>query len=148
VQKAIVVAKKTTALSVAHNTTTDVTGWDEITDATNNFNPTTGAFTAPRAGNYVVSFSYSFTSGSITAGSWAEAMLISSSGPTNDKKSVSSFPASSTTTVAGASITFTLRLNAGEIVIPKIWHNLGVTRDLRVGTGANDGFVNFSVAEL
>jgi hypothetical protein len=96
----------------------------------------------------VVSFSYSFTSGSITAGSWAEAMLISSSGPTNDKKSVSSFPASSTNTVAGASITFTLRLNANETVIPKIWHNLGDTRELRVGTFANDGFVNFSVAEL
>jgi hypothetical protein len=147
VQKATVVAKKTSAQSVSHITATDVTNWDEITDVTNNFNPTTGVFTAPRAGNYVVSFSFNFVDGAINAGTVVEAQLISSGGTTNDKKSVVSYPASGTAP-AGAVITFTIKLASGETVKPVIWHSLGATKSLRVGTGTDDGFVNFSVAEL
>ena len=147
VQKATVVAKKTSAQSVSDLTSTDVTNWDEITDLTSNFNPTTGVFTAPRSGNYVVSFSFNFDFGAINAGTVVEAHLISSGGTTNDKKSVVSYPASGSAP-AGAAITFTLKLASGETVKPVIWHSLGATKSLRVGTGVNDGFVNFSVAEL
>jgi hypothetical protein len=147
VQKATVVAKKTSAQSVSDLTSTDVTNWDEITDLTSNFNPTTGVFTAPRSGNYVVSFSFNFDFGAINAGTVVEAHLISSGGTTNDKKSVVSYPASGSAP-AGAAITFTIKLASGETVKPVIWHSLGATKSLRVGTGVNDGFVNFSVAEL
>jgi hypothetical protein len=147
VQKATVVAKKTSAQSVSNMTVTDVTNWDEITDVTNNFNPTTGIFTAPRAGNYVVSFSFNFDFGTIAAGTVVEAQLISSGGTTNDKKSVVSYPASGSAP-AGAAITFTIKLASGETVKPVIWHSLGNTKSLRVGVGVDDGFVNFSVAEL
>lgn len=147
VQKATVVAKKTTSQTINNITATNVTDWSETRDETNNFDPTTGIFTAPRTGNYVVSFSYSFTSASIAGNSSAEAILVSSGGSTNDKKSVVSFPASGTAP-AGAAISFVIRLVANETVRPLIWHSLGVSRDLRVGTDANDGFVNFSVAEL
>jgi hypothetical protein len=147
VQKATVVAKKTSAQSVSDLTSTDVTNWDEITDLTSNFNPTTGVFTAPRSGNYVVSFSFNFDFGAINAGTVVEAQLISSGGTTNDKKSVVSYPASGSAP-AGAAITFTIKLASGETVKPVIWHSLGATKSLRVGTGVNDGFVNFSVAEL
>jgi hypothetical protein len=147
VQKATVVAKKTSAQSVSDLTSTDVTNWDEITDLTSNFNPTTGVFTAPRSGNYVVSFSFNFDFGAINAGTVVEAHLISSGGTTTDKKSVVSYPASGSAP-AGAAITFTIKLASGETVKPVIWHSLGATKSLRVGTGVNDGFVNFSVAEL
>jgi hypothetical protein len=147
VQKATVVAKKTSAQSVSDLTSTDVTNWDEITDLTSNFNPTTGVFTAPRSGNYVVSFSFNFDFGAINAGTVVEAHLISSGGTTNDKKSVVSYPASGSAP-AGAAITFTIKLASGETVKPVVWHSLGATKSLRVGTGVNDGFVNFSVAEL
>jgi hypothetical protein len=147
VQKATVVAKKTSAQSVSDLTSTDVTNWDEITDLTSNFNPTTGVFTAPRSGNYVVSFSFNFDFGAINAGTVVEAQLISSGGTTNDKKSVVSYPASGSAP-AGAAITFTIKLASGETVKPVVWHSLGATKSLRVGTGVNDGFVNFSVAEL
>jgi hypothetical protein len=147
VQKATVVAKKTSAQSVSDMTSTDVTNWDEITDLTSNFNPTTGVFTAPRSGNYVVSFSFNFNFGAINAGTVVEAHLISSGGTTNDKKSVVSYPASGSAP-AGAAITFTIKLASGETVKPVIWHSLGVTKTLRVGTGVDDGFMNFSVAEL
>jgi hypothetical protein len=147
VQKATVVAKKTSAQSVSDMTSTDVTNWDEITDLTSNFNPTTGVFTAPRSGNYVVSFSFNFNFGAINAGTVVEAHLISSGGTTNDKKSVVSYPASGSAP-AGAAITFTIKLASGETVKPVIWHSLGVTKTLRVGTGVDDGFINFSVAEL
>ena len=147
VQKATVVAKKTSAQSVSDLTSTDVTNWDEITDLTSNFNPTTGVFTAPRSGNYVVSFSFNFDFGAINAGTVVEAQLISSGGTTNDKKSVVSYPASGSAP-AGAAITFTIKLASGETVKPVIWHSLGVTKTLRVGTGVDDGFMNFSVAEL
>jgi hypothetical protein len=147
VQKATVVAKKISAQSVSNTTITDVTNWDEITDLTNNFNPTTGIFTAPRTGNYVVSFSFNFNYGTINAGTVVEAQLISSGGTTNDKKSVVSYPTSGSAP-AGAAITFTIKLTSGETVKPVIYHSLGVTKTLRVGTGTEDGFVNFSVAEL
>jgi hypothetical protein len=94
-----------------------------------------------------VSFSFNFDYGSIAAGTVVEAHLISSGGTTNDKKSVVSYP-SSGSAPAGAAITFTIKLTSGETVKPVIWHSLGVTKTLRVGTGTEDGFVNFSVAEL
>lgn len=147
VQKATVVAKKTTPQTFSNAASSDVTGWDEITDVTGSFDPASGVFTAPRTGNYVVSFSYSFISGSIAAGSWTEAILVSSGGSTNDKKSVVSFPALGNAP-AGASISFVIRLAEYETVKPLIYHTLGGDKTLRVGTGANDGFVNFSVAEL
>jgi hypothetical protein len=147
VQKATVVAKKTSSQSFLNLTATDVTNWDEITDLTFNFNPTTGVFTAPRTGNYVVSFSFNFNYGTINAGTVVEAQLISSGGTTNDKKSVVSYPTSGSAP-AGAAITFTIKLTSGETVKPVIYHSLGVTKTLRVGTGTEDGFVNFSVAEL
>lgn len=147
VQKATVVAKKTTSQSFNNTTATDVTGWQEVVDVTSNFDPTTGIFTAPRLGNYIVSFSYVFTPDINGANTQAEALLVTSSGTANIKKAVTPFNYTGTSS-AGASISFTIRLNASETVRPTIWHSLGSTRSLRIGTGDEDGFVNFSVTEL
>lgn len=63
-----VIADTPTAQSVANNTTTDVTNWAERLDTGNNFTPTTGVFTAPRAGQYMVTASIQFASATFAAG--------------------------------------------------------------------------------
>jgi hypothetical protein len=41
-----------------------------------------------------------------------------------------------------------MKLNAGETVRPSIYNSNITTASFRVGTGNNDGFVNFSAVEL
>ncbi|MDR1877724.1 MAG: hypothetical protein LBQ84_08895 [Flavobacteriaceae bacterium] len=150
VKRSIVVAEKTSAQSVPSSSTVNIVDWITVTDANNDFDSTTGIFTAPRTGNYTVSFNFDFSSAAITARSQIEATLRkeSSSGINNfDKKGVVAFPVGGTSQ-AGAAISFTIKLNAGDTVRPAIWHDTGNTKQLRVGTGSNDGFVNFSVVEL
>jgi hypothetical protein len=54
--KAIVlIAQSTNAQSIPNGSATVVTTWSELTDTASAFNPTTGVFTAPQAGNYLVS---------------------------------------------------------------------------------------------
>lgn len=151
VQKSVVIAKKSSSQTISNNSTTRVTNWSAITDLNNDFTASNGRFYAPRTGNYVVSFSFDFQSGSINAGRQVEAMLIvynNSNVEISNKKSVVSFPAGGNAQ-AGGSISFTIRMNAGEYVVPAIWHDLGTQKSLRVpGNQYDDGFVNFSVVEL
>lgn len=148
VKRSIVVAKKISTQTIASFANTGyIVDWTELTDVNNNFDPATGIFTAPRDGNYTISFSFDFNYGTVIANSQVEAILVSSGGTYNDKKSVVAFPANGASQ-AGASISFTLKMTAGEFVRPYIWHSTGSDKTLRVGTGADDGFVNFSVVEL
>lgn len=70
-----VIADTPTAQSVANNTVTDVTNWTERVDTGSNFNPTTGVFTAPRTGHYIVSGVVSYASAAQAVGSEASALL-------------------------------------------------------------------------
>jgi len=47
-------ATRSTDLTISHNTSTTVTAYDSETDDGGNFNTTTGVFTAPEAGKYLV----------------------------------------------------------------------------------------------
>ncbi|SFU30332.1 hypothetical protein SAMN05216480_101560 [Pustulibacterium marinum] len=148
VVKSIIIAKKTSAQTI--NQTVDpvlITNWNEITDANGDFNPSTGAFTAPRTGNYIISFGYNFNSGTINGGTQVEAILYSPLGTSYFKKSVVSYPQTGTAE-SGAVITFGVRMNAGEVYRPSVWHNTGSSKSLKVGSGNNDGYVFFSVREL
>lgn len=149
VQKSIVVAKKTSGQTINDQSETTITNWDELTDLNNNFNYTTGVFTAPRSGNYLVSFSFNFFYGGIANGTQVEAILrYTVGGVVNFKKSLVGFPAGGGAQ-AGSSLSFVINLEAGDTVRPRVWHNLGVNRNLRVtGSIYDDGFVNFSVVEL
>lgn len=147
-QRATVIAKKTSAQSISNGSAPVIADWVEITDTTGDFNPLSGTFTAPRTGNYIVSFSFNFTPANVNAGSQVEAHIVSSLGAYYTKKSVVSFP-SGGNAQGGATVSFAMYLQAGEQINPAVFQNTGTTRGLRVGVGgSDDGFVNFSVAEL
>lgn len=144
VEKTLVIAEKLTTQSI--EMTVDpviVTDWEENVDNNNDFDPVEGAFTAPRTGNYLISFSYNFNSAAINGNTQVEAILYSPLGTSYFKKAILSFP-SAGTSEAGATITFGVRMNAGEQYYPSVWHDTGNTKNLKVG----NGFVNFSVVEL
>jgi hypothetical protein len=147
VSRSLAVAIKSTSQLIQDSYSTIITGWSEETDTNNDFDPVSGLFTARRDGNYSVSFSFNFIRATIAAGTQVEAMIQSASGVV--KKSVVTYPAAGTAE-AGASISFVLKLGAGDKIAAVIWHNTGSDKTLRTaaaGTGS-DGFVNFSVAEL
>ena len=157
VVKSVVIASKTTPQQIENNNGAVIVDWLEETDNNNTFDAATGVFTAPRDGNYIISFSFNFVSSNIRSGGQAEAILAYEDGSSKPvKKSVVSFNGAGFAE-AGASITFGFSLEAGEQIRPIVWNALQnaatpePTNTLRVGASASDGssgFVNFSVFEL
>jgi hypothetical protein len=49
-----VCARRTTSIALPSDTHTPITGLTEFSDLLNKFNPTTGIFTAPSTGNYLI----------------------------------------------------------------------------------------------
>jgi hypothetical protein len=153
----VVIASKTTTQQIENNNGAVIVDWLEETDNNNTFDAATGVFTAPRDGNYIISFSFNFESSNIRSGGQAEAILAYEEGSSKPvKKSVVSFNGAGFAE-AGASITFGFSLEAGEQIRPIVWNALQntatpePTNTLRVGASATDGssgFVNFSVFEL
>lgn len=143
--KAIVVGKNSvTAGSFPNNTSTTLNTWTELQDATASFNPTTGIFTAPRTGVYIASATINFASGTIAGGSQVEIIWLSSSG--QQIKCAHAFPAGGTSQ-AGCACSASMYLTAGETLRADVWHSLGATKVLRVGTGGDDGFNNITITE-
>lgn len=142
VKRSVVVAKKITTQSYLNSVATNVVDWVVEIDNNSNFASSTGIFTAPRNGQYIVSFSYCFDLSSYNAGTVVEAQLWING--VQSKKNLLGFP-SAGSSLAGCSITFTLVLNAGDKVNPVIYQNSGSTKVLST---TSLGFTNFSIAEL
>jgi hypothetical protein len=143
--KSTVIASKSgnTTETFNHTTVTNVTNWSEILDVNSNFDPSTGIFTAPRAGNYSFNFSYKFRAGNIDANSKIEAFMTCSN-TAKLRKTATAFPASGTNAEPGAQISFVVNLAEGETLRPSLWHSLGSTK-LLLG---DDDFNNLSIVEL
>jgi len=142
VSKSIAIATKTSTQTIIDQTPTDITGWTEVVDNANVFDPTTGVFTAPRPGNYVFNFSYAFSNSSY--GNFANLNIeawMSCSDNTKLRKQLLAAPVN-TSTRCGAMISFVVNLNSGETVRPSIWHATGASRSLETG------FNNLSIVEL
>ena len=144
VQNSIIIATKQTAQSINDSSVVNITQWSESVDLNNDFDPSTGVFTAPRNGNYQVSFSFTLDNitGNYITASWIEAIIALSDGT----RRVSSIPVPvQTNGYAGANVSFAVRLNAGQTIRPTIYQRSGSQKSLRI---TQDGFNNFSVVEL
>ena len=149
--KAVVVARMASAFTVNRTANVNITGWDEVRDMADNFDPSTGVFTAPRDGVYTFLLTFNFVTGSIEAGSRVEVQFVNGAG-TVLGKSYKTFGKSHRPTQAGGSATVTLQLSAGATVRPRMWHNITASggRALRIHadySSPNGGFNNLTVIE-
>jgi len=148
--KSIIVATKKTSQTIPNNTSSVVNGWVKETDPNNDFDESTGIFTAPRTGNFMISFGFSSIKTPIIAGSWVEANLNYRGSSNGHKKAVIPYTSKGTGN-PGANITFTFALKAGDTVRPVIFQNTGSDLTLRVYSSTDPGgagFNNISIVEL
>lgn len=149
--KALVLANKNSVQALANNSTTVVSGWSVLTDAQTNFNGTTGTFTAPRNGFYIVSFNISLADGNIAQNSRIETIIESNASANNIQtyRSVNSYPAwdvSTVNNIVGGNCTAIFNLSAGNTIQFKVYHNFGGSRSINT---ANSGTNNsISIYEL
>lgn len=151
--KALVNASKSTAQSVGSNATVYISDWIETVDLgttpSGDFNPSTGIFTAPRDGFYLVSFSITLANGNIPKNTFIETAIESDRNVENIPiyKTVNSYPAFQ----AGAVNNFIsgncnaiFNLKAGNTIKFSVKHNIGSARNT-----LNDGKLNnLSISEL
>lgn len=151
--KAVVVANikaANFAIKVPYQVSTGISGWTEISDPTANFIPSTGIFTAPRTGVYLVSFTYDFVRIPIVSGYFSEARYVVN-GNTVVKKCVKSFSNTSKQAQVAGSCVAGVQLNKGDTFQPHIYQSvyngsLSLRTDLT--PASNDyGFVNLSIVE-
>jgi hypothetical protein len=127
----------TNALSVPNATATTVTTWTKVSDRVNaNFNASTGVFTAPATGQYLVSAGLSFASGMTGGSTIAIAARIVANGVTVAGPPV---PVPATTTTAmGATVTAIVSLTAGQTIVVQAFQNSGAAVSLAVGSAYNN----------
>ncbi|MDM1497058.1 hypothetical protein HX063_16940 [Myroides odoratimimus] len=137
--KALVFANKESSQSISENSTTQyITNWKEMEDSQNNFNPSTGIFTVPRDGFYIVSFSMTLSSAIINNNSHVETIIESNTSTNNIQtfKTVNSYPGwqagSQSNQVAGNCYAI-FNLKSGNTIRFRVWHNLGGSRTLDIG---------------
>lgn len=149
--KALVLANKGTARTFGNNAITTVDGWSVITDPQSNFNGSSGTFTAPRAGFYIVSFNISLADANIAQNSRIETIIESNTSVNNIQiyRSVNSYPAWDINTVSnivGGNCTAIFNLSAGNTIQFKVYHNFGGTRNIDTGNGGTNNSI--SIYEL
>ncbi|WP_051891149.1 hypothetical protein [Chryseobacterium sp. JM1] len=150
--KAVVVARMTNPFSVAYNSDVNITGWDEVRDLSNSFDPSTGIFTAPRAGVYTFLMTYNFVSGSVANSSEVTSQFYSPSTSTILARSYKTFARANEDAQVGGSAAITVSLNANQTVRPQLNQNItgSGTRALRVNadwSNPDAGFNNLTIIE-
>jgi hypothetical protein len=111
----MVFATNTSAQSIPNGAVeTVVTGWTEVTDITSSFDPATGIFTAPRAGNYTITTNLSTTTGLawVLTEFWRVGIQVN--GTSVSRLGVNAQTSATFQLQQGHSVTY--RLNAGDTV--------------------------------
>ncbi len=149
--KAVVVARMTNTFSVAYNTDVNVTGWTEVRDLTNSFEPGSGIFTAPRAGVYTFLMTYNFVSGPVANSSEVTSQFFSPSSTSILARSFKTFARANEDAQIGGSAAITANLTAGQTVRPQLRQNITTSsRALRVNSDLmhpDAGFNNLTIIE-
>ena len=120
--------------------------WSETVDVNNDFNPTTGTFTAPRTGLYIFNFSFSTTGVDFNDNSVLECQMVCSNSA-KTVKTIMSYPVStpgSNTLDIGGQVSVVVNLTASETIRPAIYHNVAATIQLK----ADSDFNHLSIVEL
>lgn len=141
---------------------------DGSTTTTNYFNADTGVFTAPRDGNYLVTFTYALapiTIDGMVGGSQQPIQIEAvwrlfddsanwniSSNLINSVKCANSFTKWSSSNIdAGSNCTATFHMKAGQRLVPYTWMNLnqnhGNSNTLKTSSGGYSGYNNLTIAE-
>lgn len=149
--KALVLANKSSVQVLANNSTTVVSGWSVLTDAQSNFNGTTGTFTAPRNGFYIVSFNITLADGNIAQNSRIETIIESNTAANNIQtyRSVNSYPAwdvSTVNNIVGGNCTAIFNLSAGNTIQFKVFQNFGGSRNINTSNSGTNNSI--SIYEL
>lgn len=150
--KAVVVARMTTPFSVTANYDVNITGWNEIRDPSNSFDPMSGVFKAQRAGVYTFLMTYNFVSGPVANSSRVISQFFSPSANSILARSYKTFARGNEDAQVGGSAVITVRLSANQTVRPQLNQNItgSGTRDLRISEDWNStsaGFNNLTIIE-
>jgi hypothetical protein len=150
--KAVVVARLTSPFSVPYNTDVNITGWDEIRDLSNSFDPVTGIFTAPRTGVYTFLMTYNFVSGSIVNSSEVTSQFYSPTTAAILARSYKTFARSNEDAQVGGSATITVSLTANQTVRPQLNQNITGSGPISLRANADwthpdAGFNNMTIIE-
>ncbi|AZA84148.1 hypothetical protein C1637_16805 [Chryseobacterium lactis] len=151
--KALVNASKSSAQSIGSNTTTYISGWTETVDLgttpNGDFDPSSGTFTAPRDGFYLVSFNITLANGNIPKNTFIETAIESDRSIENIQifKTVNSYPAFQAGAVSNyisGNCNAIFNLKTGNTIKFSVKHNIGSSRNT-----LNDGKLNnLSISEL
>lgn len=145
-QKAEVVARinaGNNTIKVPYNAPTIIAGWQETSDATSNFDNTTGVFTAPRDGVYTVSFTFNFVEGSFNANSYVESQIMR--GNTLAVKCLKTWGKATRNAQAGGTCVTSIGLNEGEKLSVRLLQTIdNNARGLRSSTAVTNPFFGFN----
>lgn len=131
-----VYATKTSAQSLANGAATTVTSWTTGFDANSNFTASTGTFTAPATGYYLISCQIVTAAVSIPANTLFSVNIISNAVVVAAGQST--FPTvSGANTAMQAQASVVASIAAGQTVTISIFHNEGAAINTSTGSGAN-----------
>lgn len=151
--KALVNANKSSTQSIPSATSTVIAGWIETVDlgagSGGDFNPSSGIFTAPRDGFYLVSFSITLANGNIPKNTFIETAIESSQSSSNIPlfKTINSYPAFQAGAVSNyisGNCNAIFNLKKDDTIKFSVRHNIGSARNTLNDSKLN----NLSISEL